>query len=86
MDTITRGEATAQKQRVTLPISGLSCGGGGTLIVERALLKVPGVLRAYVNPCTEMAYVEFDPTLCNPYLLMAAVKKAGFKAEEFSLR
>ncbi|MBI3962133.1 MAG: heavy-metal-associated domain-containing protein [Deinococcus sp.] len=73
-------------QRVTLPIYGLSCGGGGALTVERALAKVPGVVQVYVNPATEMAYVEYNPTLSGPEQLMAAVERAGFQAGEPSAR
>lgn len=67
-------------QHITLPIYDLSCGGGGALIVEHALAKVPGVARAYVNPATEMAYVEYDPTSVATEQLIAAVKHAGFGA------
>lgn len=67
-------------QRITLPIYDLSCGGGGALIVERALAKVPGVARVYVNPATEMAYVEYDPTTADTEGLVSAVKHAGFGA------
>ncbi|MCC7368782.1 MAG: heavy-metal-associated domain-containing protein [Chloroflexi bacterium] len=67
-------------QRVTLAIYGLSCGGGGALGVERALEGTPGVLRAYVNPLTEMAYVELDPGSTTHDRLVAAVRHAGFDA------
>ena len=43
-------------QRITLPIYNFSC-GGGALIVERALEKVSGVARIYVNPANEMAFI-----------------------------
>lgn len=66
--------------RVTMPIYGLACGGGGALTVERALAKLPGVLRAYVNPATEMAYVEYDPDVCTTADIAAAVGRAGFRA------
>lgn len=72
--------------RVTLAINGLALGGGGALTVERALTKVPGVVRVYVNPVTEMAYVEFDPAECSPSAFVAAVERAGFRAGEPSLR
>lgn len=70
------------RQRATLPIYGLGCGGGGALTVERALAKTPGVVRVYVNPATEMAYVEYDPTLCGVAHLLAAVERAGFRASK----
>lgn len=67
-------------ERITLTIDGLTCGGGGALTVERALAKTPGVARAYVNPATEMAYVEYDPAQTGPDRLVVAVERAGFRA------
>lgn len=66
--------------RLTIPIYGLSCGGGGALTVERALARLPGVARAYVNPALEMAYVEYDPTRVSWEQLAAAVESVGFRA------
>jgi hypothetical protein len=34
----------------------------------------------YVNPATEMAYVEFDPELATPQQLVAALEVVGFRA------
>lgn len=73
-------------QRVTLPIGDLSCGGGGVLIVERALARTPGVIYVYVNPATEMAYVEYNPVLSEPERLIKVVEQAGFRAGFPSLR
>lgn len=67
-------------QRITLPIYDLSCGGGGALTVERALARTTGVVHAYVNPATEMAYVEYEPTQIDPEHLAAEVEHAGFRA------
>ena len=72
--------------RVTLPIFGLSCGGGGALTVERSLVRTVGVVRAYVNPFTEMAYVEYDPGLVGPGQLLDAIERVGFRAGEASVR
>jgi Cu+-exporting ATPase len=68
-------------QRITLPIYGLGCGGGGALTVERALLRQPGVVSAYVNPATEMAYVQLEPGRATPADLVAAVAGVGFRTE-----
>ncbi len=73
-------------QRMTLPISGLSYGGGGVLIVERALARTPGVVYVYANPATETAYVEYDPEQVDQSRLMQVVEHAGFRAGAPSLR
>jgi cation transport ATPase len=69
-----------KRERITLPIYNLGCGGGGALAIERTLTKAPGVVYAYVNPLTEMAYVEFDPALVNPRQLAALIDKLGYGA------
>ena len=69
-------------QRATLEIIGLGCGGGGALSVERALARLAGVRRAYVNPATETAYVEYDPAVAREGDLVAAVARSGFRALE----
>jgi copper chaperone CopZ len=79
---ITRTEV----ERVTLPIYGLTCWGGGVLTIERVILKVEGVRNAYVNAATEMAYVEYDPSQCKPEQLTAAIEQSGFHAGEPILR
>lgn len=66
--------------RIELPIRDLACGGGDALAVERALLDLPGVVSAYVNPVTEIAYVDYDPSLCQAGRLVDAIEAAGFRA------
>lgn len=69
-------------QRTTIPLSPLGCGGSGRTLVERALLAVPGVLQAYVNPVTEMAYVEYDSTQCAEPQIRAAAGRTGYGERE----
>jgi len=45
--------------------------------VEQALGEVPGVVHAYVNPSTEMAYIEYDPERTGVDRLKRAVQSAG---------
>jgi len=68
-------------QRVTIPIGGFSCSVGGALTPERALRGAPGVVRTYVNPATEMTYVEYDPTKTAPPALVTAIEHAGFRPD-----
>lgn len=77
MDRETDLDTSPKMQRLTLPIYDLICGGG--LIVERILTRTPGVVRVYVNPVIEMAYIEYDPRRTNPDQLVVAVERAGFK-------
>lgn len=72
--------------RLTMAVHGLTCGGGGALAVERSLARLPGVLRAYVNPATEMAYVEYEEGVVEPSGLVEAVARAGFRAGEVQVR
>lgn len=70
------------RRRVTIPIGGLGCLGSGALIVERALAQAPGVIRAYVNPATEMAYVTYDDRLVDRDRLITVIEEAGFHVEQ----
>jgi P-type Cu+ transporter len=61
-----------------LDIGGMTCAACSTR-VEKALAKVPGVMRASVNLATERARVESDATV-NPDMLVQAVRQAGYDA------
>ena len=76
----TRTAKSTVTERVTIPIFGLACGGGGCPMAERGLARIAGVIRVYVNPATEMAYVEFDLELATPEQLVAALEAVGLKA------
>lgn len=75
-----------ERERVTVPVFDLGCGGGGALALERTLGKVPGVAYVYVNPATEMVYAEYDPALTGPDQIITAIGEAGFQASSPSLR
>ena len=66
-------------QRLTLAIYG--CGGGSAMNVERVLKRIPGVMSVYVNPATEMAYLEIDSDRVHVDEIFDAVKKMGFRAQ-----
>ena len=72
-----RPHAPQRRARVTLPLADLMRDGGGALTVERDLGEVPGVVHAYVNPSTEMAYIEYDPERTGVDRLKRAVQSAG---------
>lgn len=64
-------------QHITLPIYNLAC-SGQTHIVHQILARLPGVSHVYVNPATEMAYVEYDPALSDSASLFAALEREGY--------
>lgn len=72
--------------RLTMAILGLTCGGGGALTLERALARVRGVKRVYVNPVTEMAYVELDAEMAEVSQIVTTIESAGLRASEISVR
>jgi copper chaperone CopZ len=69
-------------QTIILSIHYLGCGGGGALALERALAGVPGVNRVYVNPATEMAYIDCESDRIDPERLIFEVERLGYRAGE----
>ena len=65
------------RKTTTVMLENAECAGGSAHTVEKALQRVPGVLRAYVNPATEAAYVEYDADRCNEADLESAVESLG---------
>lgn len=72
-------EAKAKTLHVTIEIFGLNCAGEAARL-ERTLEKVAGVVLAYVNAATEMAYVEYQVAECNCDQLVETIKQSGFEA------
>ena len=73
-------------ERMTFALGGLAFGGGGSLVAERAIAKVPGVVHVYVNSVIEMAYVEYDAEQLDLSRLTAAVKRTGLQVAELQRR
>jgi len=68
------------KRGLRIPIYGLGCGGAGAPTIERELAATDGVMRAYVNPATETAYVDYDPAETDARGLARAIERAGYQA------
>lgn len=64
--------------RLALPIVGLSCGGGGALSIERVIKRLPGVTTVYVNPMTDIAYVDYVPAQVSPVQIARAIRELGY--------
>ncbi len=68
------------ENKITLPITGMSC-ANCAMNIERVLKKkVDGVSDATVNFATERANIEFNPELVDLNTIVAAIEKAGFGA------
>ena len=63
----------------TVGIQGMTC-AACSAAVERAVVKVPGVLSASVNLATEKLNVEFDENVTGLDRIAKAVENAGYKA------
>lgn len=74
--------APAQRsdQNVSLALYGMHCSSCAG-VIEKQLKKVPGVSRANVNFAAEKALVTITPGVTPTNDLLAAVKKAGYRAE-----
>ena len=64
---------------IRIPVYGLGCGGGGATTIERELAQLPGVLRVFVNPATETAYVDYDPALTDATRLARVIEQTGYR-------
>ncbi len=73
--------ARADDKKVTLKVNGMTCAACSTS-VEKALKGVSGVKEAKVHLDKSQADVTYDHAKVKPNKLIAAVKKAGFKAEQ----
>lgn len=67
------------KRQIQIPVYDLGCGGAGAATIERQLAATDGVLRAYVNPATETAYVDYDPAETDAWTLSRVIEQAGYR-------
>ena len=70
---------TVGENNVTLSIDGMTCASCASR-VEKALLRVPGVVRAEVNLATGSASVALATRHIDEAALIAAVERAGYVA------
>jgi len=66
---------------VEIPIRGMKC-ASCVKTIEKALKKVPGVLRVNVNPAAEKAWVEYISGMTDGEALRRAVTESGFRPLE----
>jgi len=71
--------AKSKIMKTTFPIVGMHCASCARLI-EKKLIKSPGVVAAAVNYGSEQAAVDFDPSITNIQTLGAAISSLGYKA------
>ncbi len=62
----------------TYPIAGMHC-ASCVGVIEKSLIKTPGVLEASVNLATEKATITFDPKICGEDQIESAVSNVGYK-------
>jgi YHS domain-containing protein/copper chaperone CopZ len=74
----------AAPARLALPMADLQRAGAPAL--ERALTLVPGVARASVNIKGQQLIVDYDPAQASTAALLGAVRAAGFRLADQSLR
>ncbi len=65
-------------QTVSLPVSGMTCGGCARTI-QKKLSSTPGVSKAAVDLEGKTASVEFDPAKTSVEALVGAIEKLGYQ-------
>jgi cation transport ATPase len=73
-------EVAMTRKTTTVMLESAECAAGSVHTVETVLLEVPGVSRAYVNPVTEAAYVEYDADRCSEADLERAIESIGVRS------
>lgn len=68
------------RKTTTVMLEDAGCTAGSAQTIERTLRDVTGVLRAYANPVTEVAYIEYDADRCTEADLVRALEALGLRA------
>ncbi len=71
------------KRKIDLSISGMACASCATRI-EKTLLKIEGVIFAYVNLASEKATAEYDDKVISNNMIIKVIDDLGYKAVLFS--
>jgi P-type Cu+ transporter len=72
-------------EKLSLPVIGLHCSSCVNTI-ESEIKKLPGIKIANVNYVTETAHVEFKTGSTNTQDIIGAIKKAGYKTGQSTLK
>ena len=72
---------TPMVEKVTIPISGISC-ASCVATIEEALRRSPGVVSATVNFATNVATVEFAPVAATVADVRRTIREAGYEPLE----
>ncbi|MHB9002937.1 MAG: heavy metal translocating P-type ATPase, partial [Coriobacteriia bacterium] len=73
------GVSEAETREATFGITGMTC-VSCVAVVEKTVVRIPGVVRANVNLATERLSVEFDPAQTSEAAIATAVSSAGYTA------
>jgi hypothetical protein len=67
---------------VALSILGLDGSGDRAQLLEVALRRLHGVVRAYVSPITALAYLDYRSALISEEQLVGAIAAAGYRVDD----
>jgi len=72
-------------EKISIPVIGLHC-ISCVITIEDEIKKLPGIKEVKVNYTTENAHVEFNPEEVKTGQLINAIKTAGYKAGQATLK
>jgi copper chaperone CopZ len=67
---------------IALPVLGLDGNGERARMLEAALRRLHGVVRAYVSPITALAYLDYRGALISEEQLVGAIAAAGYRVDD----